>query len=118
MIDARRGEAFAAGWASGADPVADPPALAPGVLAPDQLAVAAAQLGRATLAVGDGAVKFRDALEGAGAVVPPDGSPLHRVTAREHCRLAVAVEPGPPDAVLPAYLRLPDAELTRRGRHR
>ncbi len=118
VIDARRGEAFAAGWASGTDPVADPPALAPGVLPPDRLALAASRLGSSTLAAGDGAVKFRNALESVGVVVPPDGSSLHRVTAREHCRLAVAAEPGPPDAVLPQYLRLPDAELTRLGRHR
>ena len=38
VIDARRGEAFVAGWAVRADPLRTEPALAPQVLTPEQLA--------------------------------------------------------------------------------
>jgi len=49
-------------------------------------------------------------------VVPADGSPLHRVDARHVCRRAAAA-PAPGRApVVPAYLRLPDAELAARQR--
>jgi tRNA threonylcarbamoyladenosine biosynthesis protein TsaB len=120
VLDARRGEAFAAAWAPGAaaDPVAGP-LLAPAALAPEALAEAVAALGTSPLAVGDGALRFRAHLEAAGAVVPADGSPEHRVDAAVHCRLAAATESIPDAAdVLPAYLRLPDAELARRERDR
>ncbi|MBO0767790.1 MAG: tRNA (adenosine(37)-N6)-threonylcarbamoyltransferase complex dimerization subunit type 1 TsaB [Solirubrobacterales bacterium] len=98
VIDARRGEAFVSG-------VEVP-------LAPAQLAAHAP--GR--LAVGDGAIKFRYELEQAGASVPADDSGLHRVSARWHCRLGAALESVPDSlaAVQPSYLRVPDAELTRR----
>lgn len=117
VIDARRGEAFAAAWAAGgaADP-AEEPLLAPAALTPEALAAAVSRLPPGTLAVGDGALRFRDELEAAGAVVPADGSAAHRVEAAVHCRLAAAGEPAARDTVLPAYLRLPDAELALRRR--
>ena len=109
VLDARRGEAFAAGWDGSRE------ALAPAALAPDALAEALANLPAGPLAVGDGAVKFRSTLERAGAAIPADGSPLHRVAARHLCRLAAGAQAGSREAVLPEYLRLPDAELTRRA---
>jgi tRNA threonylcarbamoyladenosine biosynthesis protein TsaB len=60
-----------------------------------------------TRCVGDGAVRYRDVLEAAGAQVPPDDSPLHVAHARFHALLARDF--GPPDAVEPLYVRLPDA---------
>jgi tRNA threonylcarbamoyladenosine biosynthesis protein TsaB len=111
VVDARRGEAFAAAWGAGAQPL-----LAPAALAPEALAEAVSTLGARPLAVGDGALRFRQQLEAAGAVVPADGSPLHRVDAAVHCRLAAVLEPTARDAVLPTYLRLPDAELALRRR--
>jgi tRNA threonylcarbamoyladenosine biosynthesis protein TsaB len=108
VIDARRGEAFAAAWAVGGDA-----ALAPSVLTPGELGHAASRLAPDAVAVGDGAIHFRAVLEAVGVAVPADGSTLHRVSAREHCRLAAAGRAGMPDAVLPAYLRLADAELKR-----
>lgn len=117
VLDARRGEAFAAAW--GAEAAAEPgaePLLAPAALAPEALAAAVARLPAGTLAVGDGAVRFRDVLEAAGAVVPEDGSAAHRVDAAVHARLATGMEPAAPETVLPAYLRLPDAELALRER--
>jgi tRNA threonylcarbamoyladenosine biosynthesis protein TsaB len=95
VIDARRGEVFAAsaGWF---EPVA---------LAPEALAERAA----GALAVGDGAIRFRAELERAGAAVPADGSPLHRVSALQVCRLGAERQPADRDALLPDYRREPDA---------
>lgn len=117
VLDARRGEAFAAAWAAAdaRDPRATP-LLAPAALAPEALVAAVGALPAAPLAVGDGALRFREQLEAAGAVVPADGSPLHRVDAVAHCRLGAALEPVARDEVVPAYLRLPDAELALRRR--
>ncbi len=112
LIDARRREAFAAAWAVDAAPLQDPPLIAPCVLTPAELAAAAAALESPAIAVGDGAIKFRAVLEPAGIRVPPDGSELHLVSAREHSRLAARAAPNGSGAVLPAYLRVPDAELT------
>ena len=108
VIDARRGEAFGAAWTAAGEA-----ALAQSVMAPDELGRAASLLTPGAVAVGDGAIHFRAVLEAAGLAVPADGSALHRVSARQHCRLAAAGRAGTPDAVLPAYLRLADAELQR-----
>jgi tRNA threonylcarbamoyladenosine biosynthesis protein TsaB len=104
VIDARRGEVFAASWRAGE------PVLAPVAIAPADLA---ARLQPGTLAVGDGAVRFRDELERAGARVPADGSPAHRVSALEVCRLGAAGDPADRDALLPDYRREPDAKPPR-----
>jgi tRNA threonylcarbamoyladenosine biosynthesis protein TsaB len=111
VIDARRGEAFAAAWSAGANPLTEPPAVAPCVLTPEQLARLAQGSGAATQAVGDGALKFRELLEGAGVQVAGEESPLHRVSAREHCRLGALQSPAVDGRVEPAYLRVPDAEV-------
>jgi tRNA threonylcarbamoyladenosine biosynthesis protein TsaB len=58
--------------------------------------------------VGDGAVRYRDEIEAAGGVVPPDAAPEHVPWARHHA--ALAREFGPAEAAEPIYLRLPDAE--------
>jgi tRNA threonylcarbamoyladenosine biosynthesis protein TsaB len=112
-IDARRREVFGAAW--GADGHAAEPLIAPAAFAPQALASAVAALDRTVLAVGDGAVEFRAALERPGVLIPEDDSRLHRVTAINHCRLAYDVRPSDPDQISPQYLRLPDAELARRG---
>jgi len=110
VLDARRREVFAAGWA---DPgAARTPLIEPAAMAPERLAATLSDSGERWLAVGDGAVGFRDVLQGSGAVVPDDGAALHRVSALEHCRLAAGLEPQNPNDVRPEYLRLPDAELT------
>ncbi len=115
VIDARRGEAFAAGWATADAVRADAaPLLSPRALAPEALAQAMRADGRAWLAAGDGAIEFREALELAGARIPEPDSELHRVSAVEHCRLALALRPEPPGAIQPEYLRLPDAEISFR----
>ena len=108
VVDARRGEVFAAGWRDGSA-VLEQAALAPAALA-ERVAVAAERW----LAVGDGALRFRADLEGAGCSVPPDDSAQHGVSARAICGLALQASPGiARDLVVPDYLRLPDAVLAR-----
>ena len=62
------------------------------------------------LAAGDGAVRFQGVLEAAGIRVEPEGSGAHVVRGLHVCRLAATAAPGPPEAVLPEYVRLPDAK--------
>jgi tRNA threonylcarbamoyladenosine biosynthesis protein TsaB len=116
VIDARRGEAFAAGW-HGQVLKLEPRALGPEALAVEVGALAAA-IGAAPLAIGDGALRFREQLEDAGAVIPPRDSPLHRISAINHCRLAAGLPATAPAQVEPAYLRAPDAEIAYREHHR
>jgi tRNA threonylcarbamoyladenosine biosynthesis protein TsaB len=97
VIDARRGEVFAA----------SPGRFGAMALAPEALA---ARITPGSLAVGDGAVRFREELERAGAVVPADDSPFHRVSAVQVCRLGADGEPAGRDALLPDYRREPDAK--------
>jgi tRNA threonylcarbamoyladenosine biosynthesis protein TsaB len=114
VLDARRGELFAAAWAGGAR-VLEPAALRPESLLERAGALARRGIG-APLAVGDGAVASREGLEALGIEVPADASELHRVDARQLCRLASAMEPGRWEDVRPQYLRLPDAEIAHRQR--
>jgi tRNA threonylcarbamoyladenosine biosynthesis protein TsaB len=116
VIDARRGEAFAAAW-RGQEPWLEPCALPPEALAVEVGRLADAN-GAAPLAIGDGALRFRTQLEVAGAVLPPEDSPLHRISAINHCRLAAGLHATLPADVEPAYLRAPDAEIAYRERHR
>jgi tRNA threonylcarbamoyladenosine biosynthesis protein TsaB len=58
--------------------------------------------------VGDGAVRHRDAIVGAGGVVPADDATEHVPWARHHA--ALARDFGPGEAAEPIYLRVPDAE--------
>ena len=103
VLDARRGEAFAAAWRAGTLVL---PAAA---LSPDALAERVAGLQGTALAVGDGAVRFRGPLEAAGALVPPDEDGAHRLRAEHVCRLGATGNPIDRDALLPDYLREPDA---------
>jgi tRNA threonylcarbamoyladenosine biosynthesis protein TsaB len=96
VVDARRREVFV--LASG-----------PVCLAPERL-----DLEPGRLCVGDGAVRYRDVLERAGADVPDDDDPRHIPWARHHALLAGA-EAGS-DGAEPIYLRAPDADKTLAGR--
>jgi tRNA threonylcarbamoyladenosine biosynthesis protein TsaB len=116
VIDARRHEVFAAGWSlvDVADPGA-PPLITPRAVPIEDLAEALQERGIRWLATGDGSVAFSQALEGSGARIPQEDSGRNRVSAIEHCRLAEGLPPGPPEGVRPEYLRLPDAEISRRA---
>jgi tRNA threonylcarbamoyladenosine biosynthesis protein TsaB len=115
VLDARRGEAFVAGWSRDRLGPVSSPLIAPVALGPEALATEVSRLGTAALALGEGAVAFRQVLERSGAFVPDDDSGLHRVTARNHCRIARELKPSEPERVQPEYLRLPDAELALRA---
>lgn len=105
IVDARRGEVFAAGWRAGEQ------VLGPVAVAPAQVGGLA---GPGWLAVGDGALRFRDSLEAAGCVVPEDRSAQHRVSALVVCRLGLAAGSATQrDLVVPDYLRRPDAVPSR-----
>jgi tRNA threonylcarbamoyladenosine biosynthesis protein TsaB len=96
VIDAKRREVFTL---AGGEPV---------VLPPNAL-----RLERGTACVGDGAVRYRETLENAGAEIPPDESEVHVPRARFHAQLARDF--GPAEAVEPLYLRVPDAERSLGG---
>lgn len=66
------------------------------------------------LCVGDGAVRYREVLEEAGAAIPPSGSELHVPRARFHAQLARDF--GPAELVEPIYIRVPDAEKAVQAR--
>jgi tRNA threonylcarbamoyladenosine biosynthesis protein TsaB len=101
VVDARRGQVFVGGWRGGEQ------ALGPLAVTPAEVG----ELGVAGwLAVGDGALRFRDDLQGAGCVVPAHGSPQHGVSGRTVCRLGTEPRHGTQrDLVVPDYLRKPDA---------
>jgi tRNA threonylcarbamoyladenosine biosynthesis protein TsaB len=125
VIDARRGEAFAAAYpasalGSSAELAAGELSFARALKPADLENVRAlieqrgAQAGGRWLALGDGAVFFREQLQTAGLNVPPDSSALHLIDAASICELALDAAPLEPHAlVLPDYRRTPDAALAR-----
>ena len=108
VLDARRGEVFAAAYDDGRE------LLAPAALAPGDVAARLSKLEPRVQAVGDGAVRFRQELERAGVAVPEDGSAAHRISAAALCRLGAAGEPAERDRLLPDYRREPDAKPQQR----
>ena len=119
VLDARRGEAFAAAYLlieqEGLEELVSPRALVP-----EQLGSIVAQAethladgrGGGWLGIGDGAVRFRGELEAAGVTVPPDASPMHLLSAAAICELgAQAPAAALGQSVLPEYGRRPDAEI-------
>ena len=104
LIDARRGEVFAALYEGERE------FWPPFVTRPEGLID---QLGNASvtpLAAGDGSLRFRGMLEEAGIPVEPDESGAHVVRALNVCRLGRSAQDESPEAVLPEYLREPDAK--------
>ncbi len=86
MIDARRGEVFAPG---------------PRVCRPEELEVDGLTL------VGDGAIRYRELFESAGATIPADDDPAHVPDPLLLLERAGAF--GPAELVEPLYVREPDA---------
>lgn len=99
MIDARRGELFVDGD-RGKSGSGAPRTIPRADLAGLEL--------EGRLCVGDGVEGSRDLLVGMGAIVPPLGDPLHVVSPGTMLRF-VASPDCEGEAVLPVYLRDPDA---------
>jgi tRNA threonylcarbamoyladenosine biosynthesis protein TsaB len=87
VIDARRGEVFTDG---------------PVVARPEDLEVAGVRL------IGDGAIRYRELFEAAGADIPADDDPVHLPAAER--LIASATSFGPAAEIEPLYLRAPDAK--------
>jgi tRNA threonylcarbamoyladenosine biosynthesis protein TsaB len=87
VIDARRGEVFVPG---------------PLARAPDMVEA------EGRLCVGGGAIRYREALQARGGLVPPDDDPRHVPRAALHAALAKGF--GPVEAIEPVYVRAPDAK--------
>jgi tRNA threonylcarbamoyladenosine biosynthesis protein TsaB len=105
LIDAKRGEVFAALYAAGGEL-----AWGPLALRPEQLVERIRASADTPLAAGDGSLRFRAMLEAAGIRVMPADSRSHVVRALHVCRLGAEVPGVAPEAVLPDYLRAPDAK--------
>jgi tRNA threonylcarbamoyladenosine biosynthesis protein TsaB len=108
VLDARRGEVFAALYSPHGERLWEPL-----VSSPQALAERLSGLPAAPLAVGSGAVRFRDELASRDVEVPDDEDPIHRVAARHVCALAEADLAGVDAAFEPIYLRPPDAQRWR-----
>jgi tRNA threonylcarbamoyladenosine biosynthesis protein TsaB len=104
ILDARRGEAYVAAWSATGQRL-----LAPAAYRPEQLAGIRDLAPGGWSAVGDGAIRFRAELEAAGVAVAADDADSHRVGAGPLCRLAAEAQPVPRDALVPEYVRAPDA---------
>jgi len=104
LIDAKRGEVFAAAYDQGEE------LWAAFAARPETVAERVRDADLRPLAAGDGSIRFRRVLETAGIRVAPDDSGAHVVRALHVCRLAVTAPGEPPEAVLPQYLRAPDAK--------
>jgi tRNA threonylcarbamoyladenosine biosynthesis protein TsaB len=100
VLDARRGQVFARRYSEAG------PTTGIYCLTPEELSVEGGPL-----VVGDGAVRYRGALSGLGRI-PPEDSPLHRVTAVGHV-ISADLSPVSPDELVPIYVREPDAEVRR-----
>lgn len=103
LIDARRGELFAALFEG------DEKVWPPFAASPDDLAARLGEDGFRPLAAGDGSLRFRGMLQEAGIQVAPEDSTAHVVRALWICRLGHGASDEAPEAVLPDYLREPDA---------
>ena len=106
VLDARRGEVFAALYGDDGQRLWEPQ-----VCRPEQLEERVAALPAPPRAAGSGAVRFRHELVRHGVQIADDADPVHRVAARHICAIAAAAGDG--GQLAPIYLRPPDAERWR-----
>jgi tRNA threonylcarbamoyladenosine biosynthesis protein TsaB len=100
-------DALAAG-APGAIPVIDAKRREVFVSGPRAVRPADLEIEQGAVYVGDGAIRYRELLEAAGANIPPDDDEAHVPRARFHAQLAKDF--GPAELVEPLYIRVPDAD--------
>jgi tRNA threonylcarbamoyladenosine biosynthesis protein TsaB len=109
LIDAKRGELFACLYDG------DRQRWPPFAATPDAVVARVREElgadGDRLLAAGDGSLRFRETLEAGGIRIAP--APANVVRALHVCRLAKSVTAVPPEAVVPDYLREPDAKPQR-----
>jgi tRNA threonylcarbamoyladenosine biosynthesis protein TsaB len=105
VLDARRGEVFAALYDADGERLWEPL-----VLAPEELCERVGELPMPPRAAGSGAVRFRKELASRGIEIPEDADPVHHVAARQVCALAAN---GVDEPLEPIYLRPPDAQRWR-----
>jgi tRNA threonylcarbamoyladenosine biosynthesis protein TsaB len=105
LIDAKRGELFAALYEEDEEVW---PAFA---ATPDELVERVRKASLNPVAAGDGSLRFREQLEAGGIAASPAGA--HAVRGLHICKLATRVPAVSPEAVLPNYLREPDAKPQR-----
>jgi tRNA threonylcarbamoyladenosine biosynthesis protein TsaB len=108
VLDARRGEVFAALYDERGERLWEPL-----VCRPEELEQRVADLAAPPSAAGSGAVRFRHELARHGVSIADDADPVHRVAARHICALAAALGDGEEGPLDPIYLRPPDAERWR-----
>lgn len=113
-MDAQRGQVFAQIFDVNAERTVARPLAPPNSVTPNEALREHRGLLTGTQFVGDGAVRYREAIVGAGgdaagiaADVPPLASSIARLAGREPARAVL------PHAVVPLYVRRPDAELAR-----
>ena len=105
LIDAKRGELFAALYRG------DGELWPPFATSPQELIERVQEASHSAVAAGDGSLRFRQELEAGGIAIGPAGA--HAVRGLHICRLAALVPAVPPEAVVPNYLRDPDAKPQR-----
>jgi len=101
VLDARRGQVFVQRFSEAGSTPSEISCERPEALSAEG----------APLLLGDGAVRYREALSYLGRI-PADDSPLHRVTAAGHV-LSADLAPVGAEALVPNYVREPDAEVRR-----
>jgi len=107
VLDARRGEVFAALYAADGSTEWSPFAVKP-----DDLALRLSDLERFPLVGGPGAVRFSDELTRVGISMAAPEADIHHLAGRAICELGATV--GRVDQSIPlepTYLRVPDAQL-------
>jgi tRNA threonylcarbamoyladenosine biosynthesis protein TsaB len=117
VIDARRGEVFAAAYApgEGAEESRELDFAAP--LRPAEIEDAVARANahahaeHGCVAIGDGALCYRAELERAGALVPPDGAAAHLIDAAIVCEIGARAPGAGVAEVAPDYRREADAAI-------
>jgi tRNA threonylcarbamoyladenosine biosynthesis protein TsaB len=111
VLDARRGEVFAAAHTTTGE------ILAARALAPEDVpALLDDPAGHHRwMAVGDGALRFSQILLTGGFRIPPTDSPLHLISANAICALGDHASVTDGQTLLPEYCRRPDAEIALEG---
>jgi tRNA threonylcarbamoyladenosine biosynthesis protein TsaB len=111
VLDARRGEVFLAAYDLEGE------LISPRAIAPQDLPalLESSEPNGCWLAVGDGALRFSEVLQGAGVTIAPADSPLHLIAATSICDLGEKSAITHVQELIPDYCRRPDAEIALEG---